>query len=42
LSVSTADAHLAQASLDLGGVVWSEDAVFARLAARKLIRCFTP
>jgi predicted nucleic acid-binding protein len=42
LTVSTPDAHVAQVALDLGGNVWSEDQVFARLAAKSLIRVFTP
>jgi predicted nucleic acid-binding protein len=42
LTVSTPDAHVAQVALDLGGAVWSDDQVFARLAAKSLIRAFTP
>ncbi len=42
LTVSTPDAHLAQVALDLGGAVWSEDQVFARLAAKSLVRAFAP
>jgi predicted nucleic acid-binding protein len=42
LTVSTPDAHVAQVAIDLGGAVWSEDEVFARLAAKSLIRCFAP
>ncbi len=42
LTVSTPDAHVAQVARDLGGVVWSEDQVFARLAAKSLIRRFVP
>lgn len=42
LTVSTPDAHVAQVALDLGGAVWSEDEVFARLAAKALVRRFVP
>jgi predicted nucleic acid-binding protein len=42
LAVSTPDAHVAQVALDLGGAVWSEDQVFARLAAKSLVRAFAP
>lgn len=42
LTVSTPDAHVAQVALDLGGAVWSEDEVFALLAARSLVRRFVP
>lgn len=42
LTVSTPDAHVAQVALDLSGAVWSEDQVFGRLAAKSLIRVFTP
>jgi predicted nucleic acid-binding protein len=42
LTVSTPDAHVAQVALDLGGSVWSEDDVFARLAAKSLVRAFVP
>ena len=42
LAVSTPDAHVAQVALDLGGAVWSEDQVFARLAAKSLVRAFVP
>ncbi len=41
LTVSSPDAHVAQVALDLDGVVWSEDIVFARLAAKALVRLFT-
>jgi predicted nucleic acid-binding protein len=42
LTLSTPDAHVAQVAVDLGGLVWSEDAVFARLAAKSLVRRFLP
>jgi predicted nucleic acid-binding protein len=42
LTVSTPDAHVAQVALDLGGAVWSDDEVFARLAARSLAPRFVP
>jgi predicted nucleic acid-binding protein len=42
LTVSSPDAHVAQVALDLGGSVWSEDDVFARLASKALIRAFVP
>jgi predicted nucleic acid-binding protein len=42
LTISTPDAHVAQVALDLGGSVWSEDDVFARLAAKALIQAFVP
>ncbi len=32
LSVSTPDAHVAQCALDVGGLLLSEDAVFAKIA----------
>ena len=32
LSVSTPDAHVAQCAIDLGGLLLTEDAVFARIA----------
>ncbi|HVV51522.1 MAG TPA: PIN domain-containing protein [Polyangia bacterium] len=42
LTVSTPDAHVAQVAIDLGGAVWSEDQIFARLAAKSLVRAFAP
>ena len=42
LTVSTPDAHVAQAAIDLGGAIWSNDAVFERLAARRLVTRFVP
>jgi predicted nucleic acid-binding protein len=42
LTVSTPDAHVAQSALDRGGLVWSNDGVFAKMAAAGAVRCFTP
>ena len=42
LTVSTPDAHVAQVAVDLGGSVWSDDQVFARLAGKSLVRRFVP
>jgi predicted nucleic acid-binding protein len=42
LTVSTTDAHIAQVAIDLGGVVWSADEVFGRLAAKSLVQRFAP
>jgi predicted nucleic acid-binding protein len=41
LTLSSPDAHIAQVALDLDGLVWSEDIVFAQLAAQALVRRFT-
>jgi predicted nucleic acid-binding protein len=40
IALSTPDAHVAQVALDVGGEVWSADAVFARLASKSIVRVF--
>jgi predicted nucleic acid-binding protein len=42
LTVSTPDAHIAQVAIDLGGLVWSNGDVFARLASKGLVPMFSP
>jgi predicted nucleic acid-binding protein len=42
VALSTPDAHIAQVAIDLGGVVWSDDQVFGRLAGKALVKCFAP
>lgn len=40
LSISTPDAHVAQCAIELGATLWTLDAIFAKLAERKLLRLF--
>lgn len=40
LSVSTPDTHVAQTAIDVGGRLWSRDAIFAKIAAKGPLRLF--
>jgi len=40
VSVSTPDAHVAQAAIELEARLWSRDAIFTRVAARTALRLF--
>jgi predicted nucleic acid-binding protein len=37
LTLSTPDAHVAQCARDVGGAVWSRDAIFQKLAQKRLV-----
>lgn len=40
VSVSTPDAHVAQCALDCGGLLWSRDSIFAKVAKLCELRLF--
>jgi predicted nucleic acid-binding protein len=40
LSVSTADAHVAQCALECSGTLWTRDGIFARIAKHSGLRLF--
>jgi predicted nucleic acid-binding protein len=40
LTVSTPDAHIAQCAIEAGGVLWSNDAVFSKVAGHSALRLF--
>ena len=42
LSVSTPDAHVAQCALDCGGLLWSRDHIFGKMARHCELRLFSP
>jgi predicted nucleic acid-binding protein len=41
LSVSTPDAHIAQCTLDCGGLLWSRDNIFVKVVRHCELRLFT-
>lgn len=40
LSVSTADAHVAECAIETGGLLWSNDAIFGKVAKAGFVRLF--
>jgi hypothetical protein len=40
VSVSTPDGHIAQCAIDCGGMLWSRDRIFARIAHHSALQLF--